>query len=807
MNSSLPPDRSSDALYRLLVNAVVDYAIFMLDPEGYVTNWNAGAERAKGYTEDEIVGRHFSCFYTPEDRANFAPRLALQTALRDGKFETEGWRMRKDGTRFWASVLIDPIFENGRHLGFAKVTRDRTAQYEAELRNRRSEQRFRLLVQGVTDYALCMLDTDGIVSNWNTGAQRAQGYSEAEIVGRHFSVFHTEEDRAAGEPARALDLALREGKYERECWQVRRDGSRFWAHLVIDPLFEADTLMGFAQITRDISRQKADADRIAAVSHRLDLALSNMSQGLCLFDRDGRLALHNVRFLEIFGVSEDQLPPESSLRDVIRLTLGPCTDAEAEAAFRRHRTLLASAPGTSVVEELRDGLILSISHRVMADGTWVTTFEDITERRRSEERILFMSRHDMLTRLSNRAHFIEGLDALIASCDPARDRVAVAAIDLDRFTDINDLHGHVAGDHVLRLVASRLGATLREDEALGRIGGDEFAAARAFRDEEELQDFVTRLEQALHGALEIEGQEIGIGASIGIAVYPADAGDRELLLNNADLAMVRAKSDIGASTCYYEPRRDEAARDRRALLQDIWSAVERDEFELVYQVQKSVQTGETTGFEALLRWNHPEHGQISPLVFIPLAEECGAILRIGEWVLRTACAEAARWDEPHRIAVNLSPVQIAHADVVPLVQRVLDETGLPPSRLELEITETAIISDRRQAIDFLQGLSAIGVSVALDDFGTGYSSLDTLRSFPFSKIKLDRSFITEIETSAQAMAIIRAVLALGRSLNISVLAEGVETDRQLAILRAERCDQVQGYLLGRPRKPVFAVAS
>ncbi|WP_205910823.1 sensor domain-containing protein [Paroceanicella profunda] len=807
MSSSLPTDRTSDALYRLLVNAVADYAIYMLDPEGYIANWNSGAERAKGYTEAEIVGRHFSCFYTPEDRANFAPRMALQTALRDGKFETEGWRVRKDGTRFWANVLIDPVFENGRHLGFAKVTRDRTVQYEAEINSRRIEQRFRLLVQGVTDYALCMLDTDGIVSNWNIGAQRTHGHTEEEIVGRHFSVFHTGESIQEGEPARALDIALRKGKYECECWQVRSDGTRFWAHLVIDPLFEAGRLMGFAQITRDISRQKADSDRIAAVSRRLDLALSNMTQGLCLFDRDGCLSLHNVRLLEIFGLTESQLPLGTTLREVIALTLAQNSEAAVDSAYQRHRALIANAVATSVVEEVHDGLVLSISHRVMADGTWVTTFEDITERRRSEERLLFMTHHDMLTRLSNRTHFLEGLDATIAACAPERDRVALAAIDLDRFTDINDLHGHFAGDQVLRMLAARLRATLREGESLGRVGGDEFAAAKAFRDEAELIDFANRLEAALRAPLRVDGQDINTGASIGLAVYPVDAGDREQLLKNADLAMQRAKADLAGAICYYEPRMDEAARARRALVQDIWSAVERKEFELVYQVQKSVRSGETTGFEALLRWNHPERGRISPLTFIPLAEECGAILRIGEWVLRSACAEAAAWDEPHRVAVNISPAQIAHADLVPLIQRVLEETGLQPSRLELEITESAIMSDRRQTLEFLHALAGIGVSVALDDFGTGYSSLDTLRSFPFSKIKLDRAFITEIETSDQAMAIIRAILALGRSLGIPVLAEGVETRSQLAILRTEDCDEVQGYLLGRPRKPIFAVAS
>ncbi len=293
--------------------------------------------------------------------------------------------------------------------------------------------------------------------------------------------------------------------------------------------------------------------------------------------------------------------------------------------------------------------------------------------------------------------------------------------------------------------------------------------------------------------------EINVGCSIGVALYPADAATVETLVNNADLALQRAKAALNRNICFYEMDMDEAARLRRVLAVDLWQGVARRQFALHYQIQTAVQTGAPTGYEVLLRWAHPERGFVSPANFIPIAEECGAILPIGEWVLKEACREAASWDNGLKIAVNLSPVQLAHADIVTLVRDTLAETGLDPVRLELEITETTIIGDKQRALETLRQIKALGVTIAIDDFGTGYSSLDTLRSFPFDKIKLDRSFMNEVEDNAEAKAILRAILALGRSLNVPVLAEGVETASQLAILREEGCDEAQGYLLGRPQ--------
>ncbi|OJX80518.1 bifunctional diguanylate cyclase/phosphodiesterase [Mesorhizobium sp. 65-26] len=428
----------------------------------------------------------------------------------------------------------------------------------------------------------------------------------------------------------------------------------------------------------------------------------------------------------------------------------------------------------------------------------------IDERGRMEsyERLQHLALNDALTGLANRVSFNDRLDHEIERTrEEEGTMTAVIVIDLDRFKEINDLRGHAAGDQALKIVARRLTRLATDGEFVARLGGDEFAAIKRFKDQNDLLGLVSRLEKSLFESLRLDDFEIAAGASIGVAVYPRDGADRERLVSNADLAMYRAKNDVTRAVCFYESAMDETARARRALATDLRLAVERGELSLHYQVQTSVATGTVCGYEALLRWTHPQRGMIPPAVFIPVAEENGSILAIGEWVLRTACQQAASWDNDHKIAVNLSPVQFAHADLAKLIHQILVETGLSPRRLELELTESTIVADKVRTLHVLRQIKALGVTIAIDDFGTGYSSLDTLRSFPFDKIKLDRSFMADVERSPQAKAIIRAVLTLGRSLEIPVLAEGVETHVQLSILQVEGCNEAQGFFLGRP-KPI-----
>ena len=501
-------------------------------------------------------------------------------------------------------------------------------------------------------------------------------------------------------------------------------------------------------------------------------------------EQDGLIVEANAAFAEMLG-----LPREALLSTPLRKYV----DHEgAENALLRnslHRTDGANIP----VEVTARREAVRVSERAVV----VYAIRDLRPRIEQERRIAYLARYDSLTGLPNRATFLEWQEQAAAALDDG-ESLALLAIDLDRFKEVNDLHGHAAGDEVLKVLADRMRAVLRPDEFLARLGGDEFVVLAPVRRREEALALAERLEKPLFSSISIGHAEVVCGGSIGIALMPQDADTPTTLMNNADLAMYRAKASVSQVACFYESSMDDMVRARRRMMKELREALQRDEFELHFQVQACVTTGEVTGYEALLRWHHPERDYVPPAEFIPLAEETGLILPIGEWVLRTACAEAAEWQTPHKVAVNLSAVQLTNADLPRLVQEALLNSGLPAKRLELEITETAMILDVDRTTHVLRQLKALGVLIAMDDFGTGYSSLSTLRAFPFDKIKLDRSFISELEGSAEARAIIRAVLTLGDSLGIPVLAEGVETPHQLSFLRELGCDEAQGYLLGRP---------
>ncbi|PZO78290.1 MAG: bifunctional diguanylate cyclase/phosphodiesterase [Mesorhizobium amorphae] len=423
---------------------------------------------------------------------------------------------------------------------------------------------------------------------------------------------------------------------------------------------------------------------------------------------------------------------------------------------------------------------------------------DGSARAETFEKLRRMALHDALTGLPNRKSFNDRLEHELTLADENGTRLAVAVIDLNRFKQINDLRGHAAGDEVLKVLARRMSGLLVEGEFVARHGGDEFAALKRVSDHSGLLDFLKRIEVALHKPVALGSFEATTGGSIGVSIFPEDARIKEVLVANADLAMYRAKTAQDVTVRFYEASMDELVRRRRMLAEDLRMAIERNELSVHFQVQTAIGTGRVTGYEALARWTHPVQGPIPPTEFIPVAEENGLILQLGEWVLREACRQAAACKPMRRIAVNLSPAQFSHPDLPKLVCEVLLDTGLPPSYLELELTESAVIADKLGSLHTLRRIKTLGISLALDDFGTGYSSLDTLRTFPFDRIKLDRSFVSEMETSAQAQAIVRAMLTLGKSLNMLILAEGIETRAQLDILTAEGCDEAQGYLLGRP---------
>ena len=429
----------------------------------------------------------------------------------------------------------------------------------------------------------------------------------------------------------------------------------------------------------------------------------------------------------------------------------------------------------------------------------VSVINDITDRKRDEQRIAHMSTHDTLTDLPNRSAFTSCIAATAELAAAAGDSFAVINIDLDNFKTINDVFGHAIGDELLREAARRM-EMVCQGAFLARVGGDEFAVVTPTGQQPAgAEALAAKLMAAFRNDLEIRDQHLRIGVTIGVALFPQDGNEATILVANADAALFRAKSEARGSVRFFEIAMDNQLRENRALHEDLRTAIQRDELEVYYQPQANID-GSITGFEALVRWHHPRHGMVAPSTFIPLAEENGTIVALGEWVLRTACREAASWPRPLSIAINLSPVQFQHGDLPNLVHEILVETGLAPKRLELEITEGVLIGDFTRAVGLLRRLKNLGVRTAMDDFGTGYSSLSYLQSFPFDKIKIDRTFIANIGNSEQAGTIIRAVIGLGRGLGVPVLAEGVETAEQAKFLFAEGCNEIQGYYIGRPQR-------
>jgi len=683
--------------------------------------------------------------------------------------------------------------------------------------------------------------------------------------------------------------------------------------------------MGLAAALSAWRAQRGLCDR----NLRLDAALNNMNQALCMFDADNRLVVWNQRYVEMYGMDPARVRVGCTIRDLLDARMAAGTfpldparyDAELRAAIKQRRGLKKDIA-------LDDGRVIAVVNQPMENGGWVATHEDITgrkqtegelestrnflntiienvptpiivkdmpalryrlinraaekflgikretilgktarevmpismaetiqaqdakltemneitffdehmvmtpgngariatatrlpvigsdgepqyvinvvndltDRKRSEQRIAYMAYHDPLTDLPNRAAFNECIGATIDMAAIAKENFALLCVDLDRFKAVNDVFGHSTGDALLREIAGRLQQAC-QGAFLARIGSNEFAViSPTGLQPASAEVLAERLTNALNADIEIAGHALRVGVTIGVAVYPQDGADATGLIGNAGAALHRAKVEARGSIRFFEVAMEQQLRDKRALQQDLRLAMARDELTLHFQPQAQID-GTITGFEALARWQHPVHGMVPPSVFIPLAEEAGGIVAFGEWVLRAAAREAASWPRPLTIAINLSPVQFQHGDLPTLVHQVLLETGLSPGRLELEITEGVLIGDSNRALTILRRLKNLGVRVAMDDFGTGYSSLSYLQAFPFDKIKIDQSFIANLDHSQQSAAIIRAVIALGHGLALPVVAEGVETEEQLRFLADESCDGIQGYYIGRP-KPI-----
>ncbi len=538
---------------------------------------------------------------------------------------------------------------------------------------------------------------------------------------------------------------------------------------------------------------------------RFDAALNNMSQALCMADADHRLIVCNRRFLELFGLAEADAAAGTGLDLLMRSvrSAGRIDPALLAALGEAQSALVAEGQAGTFWREGADGRAIAVSHRPMADGGWLATYEDITERRRVEARISYMAHHDELTDLPNRLLFRERMEAALAGGRSRGQELALLFLDLDHFKDVNDTLGHPLGDALLRDVARRLRSCIREGDLVARLGGDEFAILQApGRSAEEAADLAQRVVDVICAPYELLGYRAQVGASIGIALAEHVTGDAATaanqMLKHADLALYRAKAAGRRTWRFFEASMAAELEARLAIEADLREALPGNQLEVMYQPIFALQTNRLSGFEALLRWRHPVRGMVSPGVFIPLMEETGLIEAVGRWVLEQATREAATWPAPLKVAVNLSPLQFRAADIATSMLHVLGQSGLAPGRLELEITESALLQSDGGVAEVLQAFRSTGIRTSLDDFGTRYSSLSYLLSFPFDKIKIDQSFVRDMATRAESVAIVTSVAHLANQLGMATTAEGVETAEQLRRVREAGCTEAQGYFFGPP---------
>ncbi len=542
--------------------------------------------------------------------------------------------------------------------------------------------------------------------------------------------------------------------------------------------------------------QLAFADK----SQMLETTLEAMSQGILMIDAAGRAKVCNKRAAALLGLPEAMMqgqPTLVTIREAIRDAAGDGRDeTSALLPSPDHATTLAHETVTE--HRLPNGVLLEMRTRPLPEGGLVQTYTDITARAAAEEMLGVAAARDHLTGLANRNGFAQKIEAALAAARRNAREVTVMCLDLDRFKAVNDTLGHDGGDRLLRQVADRLRDTLRTTDVIARMGGDEFAIVLAGHNPAGAGHVAQMLLTALQTPFQIGGEEANIGASIGIATYPMDGATSEQLLRNADAALYQAKACGRNAWRAFNSEEGERGRYRAALEQDLARAMEKRQFSLAFQPICNALSGEAVSFEALLRWSHPDRGLVPPGEFLPIAEDSGLIIPLGRWVLETACTEAATWARPLRISVNISPSWFHSHDLARLIHDVLERTGLDPKRLELEMTEAALIDPNHDIAQTMTDLRAMGIRLVLDDFGAGEASLDYLRRFPFDQVKIDRSFMRALSSDRQARTLVESILAAAQSRGIEVVAEGVETQEQLTMLRHMRCDWVQGFLMGHP---------
>jgi diguanylate cyclase (GGDEF)-like protein/PAS domain S-box-containing protein len=780
-----------------------DDAIISCTPVGEIETWNAGAERIFGYSAEETIGKSLGIL-APVDRAN--EHLQILERIQRGQEvdDIEMIRVKKDGQQITIALSVSPITDAaGEVIGAAAIARDITDRKQAEDCLRNSEKQYRLLFDG-SPIPMWVFDRSTLrFLAVNQATIQQYGFTEPEFLAMTIADIRPEENI----PELMRDVAKRElGLQRAGVWKHRKkNGVTIDVEIVCHHLdFHGSEAMLVAAY--DLTERKRAEEQLLFKTALLEAQTETTIEGILVVDESDRIILANKQFGLHFGV-----PGRLIIGRDDRLVLKHVTDrVDDPDAFVERIKYLYTHPDEKSRDEfkLKNGKTFDRYSAPLVDSNGrhrgrIWYFRDITDRINAEERIQFLAYYDALTGLPNRTLLKDRLLKALARARRKGDKVAILSLDLDRFKLVNDSLGHPIGDLLLKDVAERIKGCTREQDTVAKVNGDEFVVVlNGVKDEAEAAIAAARITEKLAGKFVVQGHSLSTSCSVGISMFPDHSEDCDTLVRYADQAMYRAKENGRNRFQFFKQDMNIRVMERLSLENDLRLALEREEFFLLYQPQMGIASGEVTGFEALIRWQHPKLGLVSPNEFIAIAENNGLILPIGEWVLRTACAQARKW---HRdgllavpVAVNVSAVQFRQEGFCQLIRRVLLETGLPPQFLELELTESLLLSNADVMFTVLQELKEMGLRLAIDDFGTGYSSLSYLKQFRVNKLKIDRSFIRDIAMHSDDAAITTAIISLAKSLNLKVIAEGVETEAQMSFLREHHCDEIQGYYFSKP---------
>jgi len=780
-----------------------DDAIFSVTTEGVIQTWNAGAERTYGYSAEEILGRPVYVL-VPAGHVNEVDAILDQVRTGCEVKNLELVRLRKDGRQITVQLSVSPITDRaGNVVGASAIARDITGKKRSELVLRQSEEQYRLLFEG-NPVAMYVHDRRTLrILAVNKAAIEQYGYTGQEFLAKTILEIRPEEDI----PHLLQDVvANTDGLQRRGIWRNRKkDGSIFDVEIVCHPL-DFHGIESILVAAHDITERKRAEDAVRQAEEKYRGIFENAVVGIFQSAPDGRFISVNRALANMHGYDS----PEELLAAISCEGPKLIVDSKAMIKLAKEAEEHGAVLGSELEIYCKDGSKkwARMNLRIVRDTSGKIVFregvvEDITEHKAAQERVQFLAYYDALTELPQRALLLERLENAIGGARRRGEKIALLFIDLDRFKNINDSFGHSFGDIVLKDVAKRLKKCAGESNIVARIGGDEFLLLLSnLMDSDDAAIAASQVMKTLKSSFMVQGRSVSVGCSIGISIFPAHGDDGETLVRNADVAMYSAKESGRGNVRFFTDEMDAQAIERVTMDKNLRLALEREEFFLVYQPQIGIEHGRITGMEALIRWKHPKIGLIPPDRFIPVAESNGLILPIGEWALRTACAQARRWqDEGLRavpVAVNVSAVQFHQESFLGLVRSVLLETGLAPEYLELEITESLLLSNEDLMLSVLHELKKMGVKLSIDDFGTGYSCLSYLKSYPIDKLKIDKSFIRDSVVNPDDAAIATSIIIMAHGLHLKVIAEGVENEAQMSFLRYHRCDEIQGYYFSKP---------